>query len=68
LIWGRENYERVRSTWFNGLLRWRARTNCHIESGCDGNASANNRLRGANQGRVLGVGRGLGVGKVSKTQ
>src|SRR5215475_10221290 len=33
--------QRVRSSWFGGLLRWRARTNCHTESDCDRNACAN---------------------------
>jgi hypothetical protein len=33
--------QRVRSTWFSGLLRWRARTSCHPDSGCDRNACAN---------------------------
>jgi hypothetical protein len=33
--------QRVRSSWFSGLLRWRAGTNCHTESGCDRNARAN---------------------------
>src|SRR5262249_52512935 len=33
--------QRVRSSWFGGLLRWRARTSCHTESGCDRNACAN---------------------------
>src|SRR5262249_61560605 len=34
--------QRVRSSWFGGLLRWRARTSCHTdtESGCDPNACA----------------------------
>jgi len=31
----------VRSTWFGGLLRWRARTSYHTDSGCDRNACAN---------------------------
>ena len=33
--------QHVRSSWFGGLLRWRARTSCHTESGCDRNACAN---------------------------
>src|SRR6266513_3540925 len=33
--------QRVRSTWFGGLLRWRARTSCHTDSGYDRNACAN---------------------------
>src|SRR5215470_9772004 len=33
--------QRVRSSWFGGLLRWRARTNCHTDSGCDRDACAN---------------------------
>ena len=33
--------QRVRSTWFGGLLRWRARTSYHTDSGCDRNACAN---------------------------
>jgi len=36
--------QRVRSTWFGGLLRWRARTSCHTDSGCDRNACANSHL------------------------
>jgi len=32
--------QRVRSSWFGGLLRWRARTNCHTESGWDRNTCA----------------------------
>jgi hypothetical protein len=31
----------VRSSWFGGLLRWRARTSCHTDSSCDRNAFAN---------------------------
>jgi len=31
--------QRVRSSWFGGLLRWRARTSCH--TGCARNAFAN---------------------------
>ena len=27
--------QRVRSSWFGGLLRWRARTSCHTKSSCD---------------------------------
>jgi len=33
--------QRVRSSWFGDLLRWRARTSCHTDSGCDRNACAN---------------------------
>jgi hypothetical protein len=33
--------QRVRSSWFGGLLRWRARAGCHTDSGCDRNACAN---------------------------
>ena len=33
--------QRVRSTWFGDVLRWRARTSCHTDSGCDRNACAN---------------------------
>jgi hypothetical protein len=33
--------QRVRSSWFGGLLRWRARTSCHTESGCVRTAFAN---------------------------
>jgi hypothetical protein len=33
--------QRVRSSWFGGLLRWRARTSCHTDSGCDRNACVN---------------------------
>ena len=33
--------QRVRSSWFGGPLRWRARTSCHTESGYDRNACAN---------------------------
>jgi len=33
--------QRVRPNWFAGLLRWRARTSCHTESGCDRIACAN---------------------------
>ena len=32
--------QRVRSSWFGGLLRWRARTSCHTDSGRDRNACA----------------------------
>jgi len=35
--------QRMRSSWFGGLLRWRARTSCHTESGCDRNACANSQ-------------------------
>src|SRR4029077_7606741 len=31
---------RVRSSWFGGLFRWRARTSCQTESGCVRNAFA----------------------------
>ena len=33
--------QRVRSSWFGGLLRCRARTSCHTDSGCDRDACAN---------------------------
>ena len=33
--------QRVRSTWFGGLLRWRARTSYHTDSGFHRNACAN---------------------------
>jgi len=33
--------QRVRSSWFGDLLRWRARTSYHTDSGCDPNACAN---------------------------
>ena len=33
--------QRVRSSWFGGLLRWRARTTSHTESEWDCNACAN---------------------------
>ena len=33
--------QRVRSSWFGGLLRWRARASCHTDSGCDPDACAN---------------------------
>jgi hypothetical protein len=33
--------QRVRSSWFGDLLRWRARTSCHTDSGGDRNACAN---------------------------
>jgi hypothetical protein len=35
--------QRVRSSWFGDLLRWRARTSCHTDSGCDRNACANSQ-------------------------
>ena len=34
-------HQRVRSGWFGGLFRWRARTSCHTEFDCDRNACAN---------------------------
>ena len=34
-------HQRVRSGWFGGFLRWRARTSCHTEFDCDRNACAN---------------------------
>jgi hypothetical protein len=33
----------VRSSWFGDLLRWRARTSYHTDSGCDRNACANSQ-------------------------
>ena len=33
--------QRVRSSWFGGFLRWRARTSCYTQSGCEHNACAN---------------------------
>jgi hypothetical protein len=32
--------QRVRSSWFGDLLRWRAGTSCHAESGCNSIAFA----------------------------
>jgi len=32
--------QHVRSSWFDGLLRWLARTSCHTDSGCGRNRNA----------------------------